>query len=225
MRSVVLSLLLLLRFALPARAQNVDPTPFTHIISMKTVLESHHCSATAIGPHALLTASHCEAATNKVTVDGKELSLLALDRDGMDHTILFVGNAQPFDLFAKVDATERKRGDTAIVVGNPGNAVLYYRAGQYSGSMKDPDDGTPELMFNFRAAPGDSGGGIFDGNGGLYAVLNALINEGDDDAPMWVPVAFPLQFTKAQLLRAATFVADRSQHGPKKPVSHVPSLF
>lgn len=204
-----LSLITTLLLAGPMHAtqrKSVDPTPFVHVLHFSTLLDSHHCTGTAIGPHAILTASHCEAASDDVLIDATNYVIVDIERDSFDHTILLLNGGKPFAHYASVDQGARKRGDTAIIVGFPGTALALYRAGQYSGSMPDHDNPKiPSLMFSMPSAQGDSGAGIFDVDGTLYAVESFLLNEGDTEMPMWLAGAYPLHFSKAQLSLAADF--------------------
>lgn len=45
------------------------------------------CSATAIGPHAILTASHCLAHAEAVDVNGKMVRIEKVLQDDRDHSI------------------------------------------------------------------------------------------------------------------------------------------
>ena len=59
----------------------------THHIEMETILGGGSCSATSIGPHALLTASHCEAPSDVIAVDDVKQIIVRVIRDGRDHSI------------------------------------------------------------------------------------------------------------------------------------------
>ena len=60
--ALVLALLILVSPSTAAQVPTVmqDAHRTTHVISTRTILGGNRCSGTAIGPHALLTASHCE---------------------------------------------------------------------------------------------------------------------------------------------------------------------
>ncbi len=218
MPSLFVALLMLSGIAARA-AQPVDPTPTTHKIVFHSVLAGHHCSATAIGPYALLTASHCEAPSDYIYVDDHKVGIVQIERDDADHSIYYLDLRTPFTDFAKVSTSKRLRGSTVIVVGNPGDAVNLYRQGQYSGELIDDDNydrRMVERLFNFPSAPGDSGQGIFDETGTLFDVESAIANLGSEDAPMWVPMAYPLHFTAAQLVAARQFHSDTAKDKPKQ---------
>src|SRR5947209_5477529 len=52
------------------------------------------CSATAIAPHALLTASHCSTISAVIKIDTKDADLLGTMGDGLDHTIILLGDIE-----------------------------------------------------------------------------------------------------------------------------------
>src|ERR1019366_2307394 len=68
----------------------------THRLAVYDLLEGStwnaevgHCSATVVGPHALLTAQHCFANSNQIRLDTEKepLHILAAFIDGNDHVI------------------------------------------------------------------------------------------------------------------------------------------
>lgn len=210
MRHFLLSLVFLLGLATPVVAQPepVDPTPYVHLVEMKTIMHGGSCSGTAIGPYALLTASHCEVPASFIRIDGKRVKILSIERDNYDHSIYFLQMAHPFVKYAPLLLNAKpKLGDLAVLIGNPGQMRNLYRSGQYAGVHVDPDNDQTSWMFNFFTAPGDSGSGIFNSNGEIYGVLSYVENAGDDNIPLWVSMSYPLHFTMDQVNRAQTFTA------------------
>jgi hypothetical protein len=205
-----LALLLYIVLALvPAFAQNspVNPLPYVHQIDMETVLSRASCSATAIGPFALLTASHCEMASSLIKVDGHRAKIVGTPiRDAYDHSIYLLQMEEPFAQYAEVRTLGTPNlGETAILIGNPGPLHAFYRSGQFAGIHKDADTGDIAWMFNFSIAPGDSGAGIFDADGVLYAVSSYMEDAGSDGMHLWVTMSFPLYFTDSQIDDARKF--------------------
>lgn len=48
------------------------------------------CSGTAVGPHAVLTAAHCMEHLEALDINGKEVRVQKVLRDGSDHAIALV---------------------------------------------------------------------------------------------------------------------------------------
>jgi V8-like Glu-specific endopeptidase len=204
-------LLLSLGVLASAQSPTYDPTPYVHHIETKTVMGVGTCTATAIGPNAILTASHCEDASDTVYIDGDKAKIVGAPiRDGADHSIYLLQMSKPFEKFATISFNPPKVGDFACMIGNPGDLKGFYRSGQFAGSMTDDDTGKSVWMFNFFAAPGDSGAGVFDNTGSLYAVISYLEDAGSKEAGihMHVTMAFPLKFTPDQFAQAVSFKSD-----------------
>ena len=65
----------------------------TYKIGISDILDSDekgHCSATAVGPHTLLTAGHCDLNTNKLTLGEEVVTILSVMPDGNDHVLYIV---------------------------------------------------------------------------------------------------------------------------------------
>jgi len=176
----------------------------THRIFMRTITGRGHCSATAIGPYALLIASHCEEPTDKIRVDMQWATIHHLVRDDFDHTILYLSDTDPFDQWARVKVIVPEQGSFVAMAGNPGMGVNLYRSGTFSGIL---DQVLGDIyLFNFVSYIGDSGSGLFAEDGTLYAVESLLVNLSDDpEVPFKMPAAYPLRFTDAQWAEALTF--------------------
>ena len=196
----------------------------THHIWMNTFLDRASCSATAIGPHALLTASHCEEPTDKVLVDGDETRVLGILRDDKDHSILLV--EQHFTRYASFATEKPKQGDDVFIFGNPAGKLGIFRKGYVAGFDKQATNfleeafggGEDEIYYDFNGWMGDSGGAIFDATGKIQAVVSVadLTPSRSKDWPTFKLMgAFPLAFTPEQIKQATAFLPGPSE---KKPV-------
>ena len=158
------------------------------------------CSATAIGPHALLTASHCERATSHIAIDGIQADVATVLRDEEDHSIYlltgisfnawYAGNI-PVDLPLSV-------GDDVVIFGNPVPFRDMLRHAYVSGS----DGPGPSIVFldgNIRS--GDSGAGVFSLDGKLLGVVSVNATGGSS---IYAGV-YPMKFTEAQIKQARDF--------------------
>lgn len=143
---------------------------YTHSISQRTITDADACSATAIGPHALLTASHCELPTNDLDVDGTETKIIKILRDQNDHSI-FITNGNYKD-FAALSSDPAKVGDTVFIFGNPGKHNDIFRQGTVVAVEKEIPDSPfsdrvpPVTVCDLNSFSGDSGAAIFDETGG-----------------------------------------------------------
>ena len=189
-----------------------------HLIVMVNRDEDGHviggglCSATAIGPHTLLTAQHCndEYATG-VYIDaplelirpGKVMSYKIISRtfDGQDHMLLDVSGITFKNTIVLTDHVRLPRqSERTYEWGCPAGIRDQYREGVVTGSMPNPDD-NPEVNATGRiyiieepVVGGDSGSAIFSAEDGqLIGVLTYGLQDGKF-AGMYAVV-----FTQAQI--------------------------
>lgn len=202
----------------------------THTIYLHSMTNSVKCSATAIGPHALLTASHCEEPTDYISVDGEGAMIVGVPlRDGFDHSIFLVTST--LSDYAEIDSKDFELGDDVFIFGNPGNDTDIFRKGYVAG-FKGGTDANPyeELfsgkvsvrmtLFDLNGFSGDSGSGVFDSNGKLRGVINVsyVQNSGhkevngvmDDGYNVKFMGSYGLHFTPEQLQRAKNFVPEKT---------------
>jgi len=178
---------------------DADPVPAleqqhraTHHINLENILEGDSCSATAVGPHTLLTAGHCLMATSKIKVDGEVANITNLVFDDADH-MLVVTDAT-FVYWLRIDQTALpaiQPGTPVHMWGNPGHSVDLFRAGVFK-KWDSLDEDTKLAVFQLPIYAGDSGSGLINDSGALIAVASL----GDQSADAAV---FVLQFTSEQL--------------------------
>ena len=179
---------------------------YTHTFYAETVLDAHKCSATAIGPHALLTATHCELGVDVVAVDDPEtaIKILRIVRDGSDHTIYYLDTT--FPVYAPINTTLPEAGDDVFMIGGPAAFTAVFRRGYVA---KVETTGFFErqtiVLYDMNGFHGDSGAGIFNDSGELIGVLSAgitLVNgkaPAPDDMTAKFMTGLALQFTEGQL--------------------------
>ncbi len=186
-----------------------------------TVAEVSYCSATAIGPLALLTATHCELGTDEIVIQGKDgapdvdLKIERVVRDNYDHTIMYVSPialaGYVFPAFASVDLAHKfGRGDDVFLIGNPHGFSNIFRKGYVSGSTLCDglnQESIPEILIDVNVGEGDSGAGIFDSNGVLIGVVTGIEVHGaaDESTAYKMPYALVLNFTPGQIQEAASY--------------------
>lgn len=184
--------------------------PATHQTYTSTLNEDASCSATAVARHALLTASHCEAPTDDLTIDGVPgYKVGARLRDGNDHTIYLIANAD-FDKFVPVTVREFQPGENVFIWGNPsiGEGIVYVRQlhkGQYKGTHSFK--GRFIDVLGFQGFHGDSGSGVFNQSGELLGVVTFIGQVPMSPAGDVIVAtgAVRLAFSKEQLKQAAEF--------------------
>lgn len=204
---LLLSLLCVLYFSISVEAYPPPATVArarltTHYIEQTTLTDFAGCSATAIGPHALLTATHCELPTDQIFVDGDEAKVLWTVRDGKDHSILFLDGVR-FERTARVTKPS-SFGDTVFMFGNPGALHDIFRTGNYAGS-KAPgffDPPAVMLLYDIKVFHGDSGAALFDAESGDIA---AVVTGDVGNKEFTLEFSYPLSFTPAQLDEARRF--------------------
>jgi V8-like Glu-specific endopeptidase len=165
----------------------------THHIEIETILDDVSCSATSVGPHALLTAGHCDGGTDQLLVDGKKATIVQRIYDHQDHVIYVT--SQTYSDYTPIDERDLIPDEGAYMWGNPGHAKDIYRSGYFVKESKE-DNGMILQIFVMPIFPGDSGSGVFDEHGKLIAVASL----GDRSAGM---ATFPLEFSPEQLALAS----------------------
>jgi hypothetical protein len=181
--------------------------------------EPVNCSATVIGPYALLTASHCEMATDIITVESLVCAIALRIRDGQDHTIYLLDDMEePFPVAAHLLDKPFYEGEAVYLRGNPGGRVHLYRQGIFSGYVNDTMV-KQVMMFELPVYRGDSGSGVFTEDGSLRAVLSFDLDVGDPDKywSLHFAQAAPLDFSAEQLDAALTYKS-------RKPSDRVKTL-
>lgn len=174
----------------------------THRTQNSTILNSGFCSATAIGPHALLTASHCELPTSALVLDGEPRTILETLRDGEDHTIYLLDGKEFSDVAALGNSLQLEAGDAVFIFGNPGEFSDMYR----SGTVAQAQDKHYQIIFSLDSYGGDSGAAIFNEDGAIVAVVSAVYVQNNGGLFIKLTRGFALAFTPEQLRIALSFV-------------------
>jgi hypothetical protein len=162
------------------------------------------CGATAIGPHALLTASHCEQPSDVIEIDNVSVALVAHPlRDYYDHTIYLVDTT--FPLWAKFSDEPVEQGDQFFYFGNCGPQPGLFRMGYVAAIQPSEELGGPaQLVLDTNAYYGDSGAALFDKNGNIMGVVSRVGSFSEQNNPVNAKFAYSWQlgFTKEELAMA-----------------------
>lgn len=152
----------------------------------------YECTATAVGPHQLLTAGHCYMNRSEIYLDRSShtTQILGILVDGNDHSIYVVDTT--FDTYSKIDQRPLTAYEKVHFWGNPGKNYDVYREGYFVNQFYDKDAELVLQQFVLPVYGGDSGSGMFDANGNIVAVVSL----GNTSAQEY---SLPLSFTDAQL--------------------------
>lgn len=190
---------LLLVFLVAGCATPMSALQRAHGATMRLDMDGTRvCSGTAIGPHAILSATHCFIGAQTLAINGTPAAVLGATSDGHDHTILIVDHT--FTEYAGRGKVSMQ-GDPVFIFGNAAGLFDMFRAGHFAGIMVEGS--ARKLLYDLNDFPGDSGGGIFDANGRLVGVVSQFLAFEDRGARIQFTVAFDLAFTPAQWARAS----------------------
>lgn len=167
------------------------------------------CTASAIGPHALITATHCDAGQTGLYVDNNTVVYPIVGHivDGEDHTIFLIGGPAFKDTMGAFYSDKAdKVGDRIFLYGDGGGMFPpQYRIGYRMGSLVMTTNDAPEGMptgelyiFDINIVGGDSGSAIYDEHGKLVTLVTYGIGG-------HYCGAYPLHFTASQIDQAEKF--------------------
>lgn len=159
------------------------------------------CTGTVIGPHAILTAEHCDQ-NMEYTILNLDYStfnykIVSVTRDHRDHLILIVDGPAFRDIEPYVTA-KAVVGETEFFYGFGGAYPAHETIGKVERST-DPSDIDAEdeiVYFHSNAIHGDSGAAIYDNKGNILALLTY---GGVDDDGKSQAIGFALAFTPTQI--------------------------
>jgi len=206
MRGLKLSLVALLIAMLgivlcQAKKKAVVPPDFSSSLYLQTALkngEIGRCSATSVGEHIILTATHCVAAdVLDVSINGAPAKVIERLDDRHDHSLLVL-NGIEFAHWAEVNQRPVHQGEEIHMVGNPDGMQHLYRHGWVSGW----DIKAGFVLFNLKVSFGDSGSGIFDEDNKLVAVLSVQY-QSEKTPSFSMSAGMPLSFSPEQLQKVA----------------------
>lgn len=185
----------------------------THFIVQKNMSSDSECSATAIGPHALLTANHCEVSTDELYIYGlpQPVHILGRIRDDNDHSIYLVDG--PVFPYAHINLKpDYLYGMRVYMFGNPDGHIDFYRQGYAVGigNTGDAKDIQPdEIMFDLNIFRGDSGAALFDLDGNIIGVISQAYVTASPQAAAFTlkfAIVYRFQFKQDDIDRAIAFV-------------------
>jgi V8-like Glu-specific endopeptidase len=145
------------------------PTPSDlRLTTLRIETDNSVCSATAVGPYMLLTATHCLGSLLR-TVEGHAVEVVKVQDDHKDHALVTVSGIR-FRHWAHMGPVP-KQGDRIRWWGNPLGEPDVYREG-YVAKVRDD-----AIFVDATVCHGDSGSGLFNDAGQLVGVLSAMTDE------------------------------------------------
>jgi len=204
----------------------------THMITfMKYGEGAGICTGTAIGPHAILTAHHCnkDGDVDTIKLDNafqEEMHIEKVLTDGRDHDIYLL-DGPAFTNIAFYKSRPTKVGEKVYLYGDgggnypprrlEGNEVTLFT--DYS----DVDARNHQIMFTMKPIPGDSGSAVWSEDGNIVAVTTYLWLSAPSGGTVLGAVDFEPGFTEDQITEEETFAP--SPYVKKSEVKPVRSPF
>jgi hypothetical protein len=191
------------------------------------------CSATVIGPHAILTAEHCDYKDGKGNLDQTALMIDLSTKvyhiedsilDDRDHQILLV-DGPAFTDIATYQVRQPVAGETVFILGDgKGEFPPRELVGTVISVPNDASsvDGEAGLFYStMKVIPGDSGSAVYGTDGKIVGLVTYLLRMKNE--PNASNANFSLAFTDAQIQQAKDF--QPIPYVAKKKVVRRPSIF
>ena len=177
------------------------------------------CTATAIGPHAILTAEHCNKGDNPDTEITLDLSmehrnLVSEFYDGRDHEIYLL-DGPAFKNYLRPDElieVAPVRADEKVFI--YGDGLGSYPPRRVDGQVdndsnaidfSDVDQELQAVWYTMAVVPGDSGSAIYASDGRVVGLVTYGIDSTSRKSPSKRVVGFALGFSEKVITRAHTF--------------------
>lgn len=212
-----------------------DVSPERKATHMVTYYEDGHraalCTATAIGPHALMTAHHCnkdaEFDTMRIDLMIKDYHIQDIMTDDRDHDIYLTDAT--FTNFVPYKVRDAKMGEHVRIYGDGEGDYPSHKTDGTRVPIDDPSDLDQDagiVKFSNSVISGDSGSAVWADDGSIVAVTTYLWD--DKETGEKATIDFTPAFTKDQIDRAVHFTPDpdwQPEEKEKPPVMRHPSIF
>jgi hypothetical protein len=153
----------------------------THMISYLGEEGEEHfdaCTGTAVGPHALLTAVHCDKGdldTIRLDLSKRLYHIIGAVGDGRDHVIYHL-DGPAFINTVNIHEREAVLGEKVVSYGNGGDYPQHTYFGSViaeanGGDTSDVDAADGTRCFSLHVVPGDSGSAIYGADGSIVALV------------------------------------------------------
>lgn len=193
------ALAVLMAFACVSSCEAKPPLNRLHDASFRLENGLVLCTATAVGPHVVLAATHCmHEGTQRIALNGEATDVVSVTKGGPDH--VFVRTTLTFKVWLR-QGKALEQGDPVQFFGNPDGIFDVMRRGYFAGIAQAQTPDWPQamevgaLMFVTESTHGDSGSAILDAHGDIVGVVSGGYVAADGFRLMW---SLPLSFTAEQ---------------------------
>ena len=180
----------------------------SHMITILTQDGTAHCTGTAIGPHAILTAEHCSP-EKRVRFDyaTETYNVLLQIKDNREHIIFFI-DGPPFTEIEPINLRAPRIGEVTYFYGHgnkvyPATAKMGIVLDEYDPSEIDAREGL--FYISNLVLLGDSGAVVYGSDGDILGVVTYRLTDGMSDLISHGGI-FPLAFTRCQIKMAQNYV-------------------
>src|SRR5208337_1305969 len=180
--------------------------------------EGNECTASAIGPHAILTAEHCDdrytGISHELRIDllFTHYHILAGVVDNRDHVILFL-DGPAFKHYIPeedlVDVKPPRPNEKVFLYGYGGDSYPGRRLvgkldlNAQENDTSDVNQSSQLFWYTFRVIPGDSGSAIFGSDGRVVGIISyEIVN---DEKQQQGSAGFGLGFRKEMIEKVQSF--------------------
>lgn len=179
------------------------------------------CSATAIGPHAILTAEHCNNGLiqhSALTLDlsTHHTNILGSAKDDRDH-VIYLLDGPAFENFLRPDellnVAPAEGSESVRIYGDglgrypPRLVKGHVDAKANAAELSDVDHAQGTLWLKLAVLPGDSGSAVYNSAGQVVGLVTYGFGAPARRAPSKGVVAFALNFSQDVILAAHGFGA------------------
>lgn len=163
------------------------------------------CTGTAVGPHALLTAVHCDEGEYthiRLDLSRHVYNIIGAVTDGRD-AIIYHLDGPEFKNYVTIRQREARIGESVISYGDGGRDYPQHTytgkviADANGGDTSDVDAADGTHCFSIPVIPGDSGSAVYGADGAMVAIVT--YSQGTDTEDVGEAVGFALNFTPEQL--------------------------
>jgi Trypsin-like peptidase domain len=195
------------------------------------------CSSTAVGPHTLLTAAHCNSGkdddhytTINLDYAVRQYHILAELTDNQDHVLYYLDGPSFVFYIPDFSPASPKAGDEVVIYGDGLGAYpprpLYGRINGFLSDrdVSDVDQGAGIVYYDMSIQHGDSGSAVYDINDHhrIVGLMTYGLGFNDERGSSVVAVSFALAFPPDAELKLETMAIvnlkralDEKMH-PKK---------
>lgn len=196
----------------------------SHMIQFlgKTGRTTSVCTVTAVGPHAIMTAMHCNwgvaSGTNEITLDmsTRHYHILLGIADGRDH-IIYLIDGPPLQhylpAYSLINVKPTHEDEKVYIFGDGGQTYPPRKLeGQIDiiaqrNDVSDVDSSEKMTWYTLQAIPGDSGAAIFGADGRVVGLVTYRTHEEDD---VTGSAGFALDFPENVITAVQSFDPENS---------------